>query len=102
MDTFLMFVSAAATGACMALVLAAVLLRKSARPTSGPTGEGTTFKEIRAGAFVLVDGKGKDRAMLYATQDGAKLVLSDENGKPRAMLFQEKDGARLVLVYRQP
>ena len=52
---------------------------------------------IRAKAFVVEDEKGKPRAQLDATKDGAGLSLYDEKGKPRAQLTTTKDGAGLYL-----
>ena len=52
---------------------------------------------IRAKAFVVEDEKGKARAQLDATKDGAGLSLYDEKGKPRAQLDATKDGAWLSL-----
>ena len=43
-------------------------------------------KEVRANAFYLVDGTGKERASLAVTTGGPGLILWDAAGKPRAFL----------------
>ena len=54
-------------------------------------------KVIRANGFVLVDEKGKERAVLAVVKSVPRLSLFDENGKPRAGLGVDKDGPRLSL-----
>ena len=64
-----------------------------------PSGRGntTTEAEVRSQHFVLVDGKGKDRASLVADAAGSVfLVMFDANGKTRANLSVSNDGPSLV------
>jgi hypothetical protein len=55
-------------------------------------------EEVRARHFVLVDGKGKERASLVADNAGSVfLVMFDAAGKTRANLSVGNDGPSLVL-----
>ncbi|MBI4183756.1 MAG: hypothetical protein HY521_07140 [Proteobacteria bacterium] len=84
------------TGAalCLGIGLAAYALVPG--PGLAQRGAGAP-KEVRAGAFVLVDDNGMARAALFVVKDGPKLGLYDENDKPRAMLSVSKDGPTLGL-----
>ncbi len=63
------------------------------RPVARPPVEA----EVRAQHFVLVDGKGKDRASLVADGAGSVfLVMFDGQGKTRANLSVSNDGPSLI------
>ena len=72
------------------IVIAAGVMMGQAPP---PTVEA----EVRSQHFVLVDGKGKERASLVADAAGSVfLVLFDANGKTRANLSASNDGPSLI------
>ena len=55
-------------------------------------------EEVIARQFVLVDDKGKTRAVLGMSKTGPSLALYDENGKFRATLNVTEDGPALGLL----
>jgi len=53
-------------------------------------------KEIRATSFIVVDEKGKDRAVLNVSGDRAGLSILDENGKKRIGMGVTKEALGLT------
>jgi hypothetical protein len=67
-------------------------------PDHKATSTQTVEAEVRAQHFVLVDGRGKERASLVADNAGsAFLIMFDGAGKTRASLSVGNDGPSLVL-----
>ncbi len=83
------------------LVALAFILLDTGRPVQarkGATTAHTVHKESGAKRFVVVDDKGKPRAILGMNQEGPGLALLDEKGNVRASLGLTEAGPVLALL----
>jgi hypothetical protein len=86
------------SGLLMAGILALVLmLMDTGRPVQA-RGGATAHRETRAKGFVLVDEKGKPRAILGMNKEGPGLALLDEKGQARATMGLTEVGPVLALL----
>lgn len=58
------------------------------------------LEEIRAKRFVVIDDKGRERTVMYATADTNNFIMSDENGTQRIHLWAQKDRMYMALLSR--
>jgi hypothetical protein len=85
-------------GVLMAAILAlAWMFIDTGRPVQA-RGGASVHRETRAKRFVLVDEKGKPRAILGMNKEGPGLALPDENGKVRASIGVTGVGPVIALL----
>ncbi len=85
-------------GVLVAGVVALVWLFMDLGGPAQARGGGTVHREMGAKRFVLVDGKGKPRAILGMNKEGPGLALLDEKGNARASLGLTEVGPVLALL----